>query len=174
MILFHKSQFLVCYSLGQPRGFLFADFLESHEAQKAVSVLNGFELKGKRLNCSLKRKDGARDNIGNNLVERKTFQNRVEESSEKTLYLSNINFAITKENIEEMCSDLVGPDLVEFVRFPIDRERGTSRGFCYVTFKDAASANSALDILNGVPVLGRELRVHRYEVRTPTNNREYN
>jgi RNA recognition motif-containing protein len=90
-------------------------------------------------------------------------------SANRTVYISNINFAIAKENIIEMCEDLVGPNLVENVRFPLDKESGAPRGFCYVVFREEDTVSRAIEALDGVPVLGRELRVVKYTPRLVEN-----
>ena len=41
----------------------------------------------------------------------------------------------------------------------LDRDTGRSRGFGFVTFSDAASANTAVDGMNGASLDGRSLRV---------------
>lgn len=164
--------------LDQPRGFVFVDFQNPDTARRAVTVLNGQKINGRSLVATIRSEGtikanyakptnpnrvslGYSDHVsaGSNVVRKYESQ----ESDEKTIYMSNLHFSMTKLNIEEMCQDLVGEGLVESVRFPLDRNTGTSRGFCYVTFNDAATAVRAIETLNGVPVLGREVRAVKYE-----------
>ena len=95
---------------------------------------------------------------------------KVIESSEMTLQISNLDLSITKEIIEEMCIDLIGPEfpkenteqLVESIRFPLNPETKKSRGFCYITFQKSEYVTKALYILTGVPLLGRITRASRF------------
>ena len=107
-------------------------------------------------------------------ITRKNVSNdssKVIETSAMTLYISNLDFIMTKDIIEEICIDLIGPEfptekaeqLIKFIRFPLEPETGRSRGFCYVTFKKSEYATKALDIFSSVPVLGRATRVSRYD-----------
>jgi len=159
----------------RPRGFVFIDFKDHETALKAVESLNGYELSGRTLSSNLRKKDFVKGEKTFTPTQggMRTSQPRVQESPDKTIYVSNINWTLTKVSIENMCEDLLGPNLLENVRFPIDRERGTSRGFCYITFKDPAMVEKALGTLDGVEVLGREIRAKRFEEREPSSTPRY-
>ena len=158
--------------LDKPKGFAFVDLMDHASALQAVSQLNGMELGGRTLNSSLRKKDfvkADRDPADFSARPRTDRDRppRVEENPERTVYVSNINWSLTKVSIENMCEDLLGKNLLENVRFPVDREKGTSRGFCYITFKSSDDAERAIRELNGVEVLGRLLNAKKYEARAP-------
>ncbi len=46
-----------------------------------------------------------------------------------------------------------------------DRDTGRSRGFGFVTFADAASADAAIEAMNGTDLDGRSLRVNEAQQR---------
>ncbi|HEY8431632.1 MAG TPA: RNA-binding protein [Sandaracinaceae bacterium] len=48
-----------------------------------------------------------------------------------------------------------------------DRDSGRSRGFGFVTFKDASSAQKALEEMNGAELDGRTLNVDIAQERSP-------
>lgn len=71
------------------------------------------------------------------------------------LFIGNLAFATTKEELEAAFSNY---GKVEEVRIPIDRNTGRVRGFAFVTFDSAQSAEKAL-ALDGTELNGRPIRV---------------
>ena len=63
--------------------------------------------------------------------------------------------------MKEMVDDVLGPGLYTNVRLANDRDTGRSRGFGHIDFKDGESADRAIAELNGLEVLGRELRADK-------------
>ena len=58
----------------------------------------------------------------------------------------------------DMVNDVLGPGLYNNVRLAIDRETGRQRGFGHIDFKDAETAERAVKELDGLEVMGRQLR----------------
>eukprot|EP01035_Chromulina_nebulosa_P017832 gene17832-23444_t len=144
----------------QSRGFAFIDLLDNATANKAVLLLNGHELNGRLLSCTLRKPDKTKTQFSQSSG---PIRESIE-STEKTIYISNLEFSITKQNIEEMCEDLLHEEHpVQGIKFPIDRDNGNCRGFCYVTFQKPESVLAAIEAFDGLPVLGRELKVSRYQ-----------
>lgn len=75
------------------------------------------------------------------------------------MFIGNLAWDMTQEMAEEMLNDMLGADSYSRVRLATDRETGRPRGFGHIDFKDAASAERAIAELNGLEVLGRQLRV---------------
>lgn len=73
------------------------------------------------------------------------------------VYVGNLPFKVTRESLKEMFSPY--GEIVEAVVIS-DKYSGRSKGFGFVTFADAKSAQEAIEAMNGKEVEGRELRVN--------------
>lgn len=85
-----------------------------------------------------------------------------------TIYVGNLNFKSTEEEIEELFAHY-GP--VSSVKVITDRETGRSRGFGFVEMEEA-DAEEAIKNLNGFEHNGRNLKVHFAKEKSPNNNRQ--
>lgn len=72
------------------------------------------------------------------------------------LYVGNLPYTVEEDRINEAFSQYGEVTDVKLIR---DRETGRSKGFAFVTFSSADSAESAL-IMNGQDLDGRNLRVN--------------
>ncbi|KAJ1428050.1 hypothetical protein B484DRAFT_396974, partial [Ochromonadaceae sp. CCMP2298] len=146
---------------GRPRGFGHIDFINPDEAARAVAELGGVSLLGREL-----RVDHARRKDEDAPAPRKEFNSEraprqagAGGNRDHSIFLGNLAWEVTPELVEEMLDDVLGPNLFLQVRLATDRETGRPRGFGHVDFKDAESAERALVELNGLEVMGRQLRV---------------
>jgi cleavage stimulation factor subunit 2 len=78
--------------------------------------------------------------------------------SENSVFLGNLAWDVTKEIVEDMLNDIVGPGSFTRVRLAVDRETGRPRGFGHIDFKDSETAERAIVELNGMEVMGRQIR----------------
>ena len=74
----------------------------------------------------------------------------------KKLYIGNLNFDTTDEELEGAFSEF--GELVSAIVVK-DRVSGRSRGFGFVEFTDDESAQKAKEEMNGKEISGRPLRV---------------
>ena len=81
----------------------------------------------------------------------------------KRLYVGNIPFSTTEEDLRDLFSK---HGTVESVNVITDRETGRSRGFAFVEM-DAGAADAAVQALNGADMGGRSLRVNEAHERRP-------
>lgn len=72
------------------------------------------------------------------------------------VFVGNLDFSTTRQNLEGLFSQ--HGEIVD-VAIPVDRDSGRPRGFAFVTFGNAESANAAIRNLDGADLLGRRLRV---------------
>jgi len=86
-----------------------------------------------------------------------------ETSSMKKLYLGNLPFSATEDEIREMLGAF-GP--VHSVALPTDRDTGRPRGFGFAEMDDDG-AQKAIEGLDGTQFGGRSLRVNEARPREP-------
>ena len=131
------------------------DLINPEIASKAIELLNNAPLNGKSiLVAPAERKEDRlkRDPKQQGAGSFKPRQNY------PSVYLGNLAWDLNLENIEDMLNDVLGPDQFITVRMAIDRETGKQRGYAHIDFKDEDIANRAVTELNGLEVLGRQLR----------------
>jgi RNA recognition motif-containing protein len=80
----------------------------------------------------------------------------------KKIYVGNLNFKATEEAVRQMFE---AHGEVASVKMITDRETGRPRGFGFVEMPDDASANAAIEALNGQEVDGRALSVNEARPR---------
>ena len=80
----------------------------------------------------------------------------------KRLYVGNLNFAATEDEIR---STFEAHGEVESVHLVMDRETGRSRGFAFVEMVEEEQAEQAIAALNGQNVGGRDLVVNEARPR---------
>ena len=86
----------------------------------------------------------------------------------KKLYLGNLAFSVTEENIRTEFTNLgIHTDSITVVR---DRDTGQPRGFGFVEIADAGAAEKAIASLNGKDLMGRALVVN--EARPQATRRD--
>ena len=89
---------------------------------------------------------------------------------ETKLYAGNLSYSTTDAELEEFFSQ-VGPVVEVTVIF--DRETGRSKGFGFVQMADEASAQAAVERLNGTDLGGRTIKVAEARPRRPYRERGY-
>ncbi len=73
------------------------------------------------------------------------------------LYVGNLSFNTTNQDLEEMCGEF---GTVQSVNIIEDRDTGRSRGFAFVEMSSNEEAQSAISGLNGREVDGRALTIN--------------
>ena len=74
----------------------------------------------------------------------------------KTLFIGNLSFNTTDEDLNELFKDIAG--CVD-VRVAMDRRTGQPRGFVHADFSDVESAVKAKEKLLGTQLYGRQIRI---------------
>lgn len=77
------------------------------------------------------------------------------------IYVSNIAFSMTEEQLREVFSQFGAVDSVKIIT---DRRTGRSRGYGFVEMNDT-EAQGAIDELDGKEVIGRVLKVNKAHER---------
>ena len=82
----------------------------------------------------------------------------------KTIYVGNLNYQTTEEDLHELFSQY---GEVESVKLIMDRETNRPRGFGFVDMLDDDAATAAVSMLNDKDFNGRNLRVNEARERAP-------
>ncbi len=80
----------------------------------------------------------------------------------KTLYVGNINYNVTAEDLKPLFAEYGEVISVKIIN---DRETGRSKGFGFVEMESGADA--AIEELDGKDFEGRKLRVNEARPRAP-------
>ena len=88
-----------------------------------------------------------------------------------TIFIGNLSWETEVEDLEQLFSTY---GAVKKCYLPLDKETGRKRGFAFVDFSDHNSEKKAIDDLQDVEWMGREIRVNEAEKRDRPNNKKYN
>ena len=88
-----------------------------------------------------------------------------------TIYIGNLSFDAEIEDIVGVFSSY---GEVTNCKLPLERETGRKRGFAFVDLNDHNSEKKAIDDLQDVEWMGREIRVNEAEKRNGPNNKKHN
>ena len=88
-----------------------------------------------------------------------------------TIFIGNLSWETEVEDLEQLFSNY---GVVKKCYLPLDRETGRKRGFAFVDLNDHNSEKKAIDDLQDVEWMGREIRVNEAEKRDRPNNKKYN
>lgn len=88
----------------------------------------------------------------------------------KKLFVGNLPYKTTNADLKDMFSKI--GEVTEAVVI-MDRERGVSKGFGFVTMTNDAEANSAIESWNGKEVEGRALTVNEARPQEDRPKRDF-
>jgi RNA recognition motif-containing protein len=148
---------------GRPRGFGFVTFSTPEEAKAAREALDGTIQSGRSISvrpCLAEppKRDGSVRPGSSGPAPR-----RDQQSPDTTLYVGNLPYDCTQQEIEELTLRALGDKgvggRVVRVHLPLDPD-GRKRGFGFVSLSSAEAAKAAADALNGADMRGRRLVVN--------------
>ncbi|MBC7743030.1 MAG: RNA-binding protein [Bdellovibrionaceae bacterium] len=85
----------------------------------------------------------------------------------KKLYVGNLPFSATEENLTETFAACGSVDSVKIIT---DRETGRSKGFAFVEMSSDAEAQTAISKYNGADFGGRAMTVNEAKPMAPRDN----
>ena len=88
-----------------------------------------------------------------------------------TIFIGNLSWEAEVEDLEQLFSNY---GVVKKCYLPLDRETGRKRGFAFVDLNDQNLEKKAIDDLQDVEWMGREIRVNEGEKRNGPNNKKRN
>lgn len=136
------------------KGFGHVDFADAESVKNAL-FLNGFEVMGRPL--IVERANGINTEMAAGQTPSKVGR------STPSIFIGNIDFEVTADDILEMTNELLGTGFVKKIRLSVDRETGKFRGFGHLDFSTDDDAAKALLELSEVELFGRKLRVDKAE-----------
>ena len=86
----------------------------------------------------------------------------------KKLYVGNLPFSATEENLNETFASCGTVDSVKIIT---DRETGRSKGFAFVEMGSDSEAQAAISKYNGADYGGRPMTVNEAKPMAPRENR---
>lgn len=137
------------------RGFGFVTMSTVEEAEKAVEMLNGYDVNGRLLTVNKAAPRGSRPE-------------RPPRESEPScrVYVGNLPWDVDSARLEQLFSE---HGKVLSARVVSDRETGRSRGFGFVSMASESEVNDAIAALDGQTLDGRAIRVNVAEERPRRN-----
>ena len=88
----------------------------------------------------------------------------------KKVYVGNINYATTGEQLEDLFSQY---GTVTSVNVITDRETNRPKGFAFIEMEEDSAAEAAISALNDSEVDGRNIRVNEAHDRKPRRDFRY-
>lgn len=85
-----------------------------------------------------------------------TYRSMAEAKPSKTLYIGNVPYELTDQDLQDLFEDIHG---ITDVRIPVDRRTGLPRGFGHIDFADQSNATHAKEVLSRKAPYGRKLVV---------------
>jgi RNA recognition motif-containing protein len=89
-------------------------------------------------------------------------------SSTMTIYIGNLSYQATEEDIREVFTEY---GAVQRVVLPIDRETGRMRGFAFVEMANDGDEEKAINDLDGAEWMGRQLKVNKAKPKESSGRR---
>tara|TARA_Y100000994_G_C15453876_1_gene343814 strand:- start:189 stop:476 length:288 start_codon:yes stop_codon:yes gene_type:complete len=90
-----------------------------------------------------------------------------------TIFIGNLSWDTEEEDLKDLFKTY---GEVKKCTIPLDRDSGRKRGFGFIEMSNNRSEKSAIDDLQDIEWMGREIRVFEAEQkeRSPQKNRRYN
>lgn len=85
-----------------------------------------------------------------------------------TIYVGNINYKMTETELKNTFSEFGEVDYVKIIRDKNQNDR--SKGFGFIDMNHDEEANRAIEELDGVEVMGRNLKVNKALPKKQYNN----
>ncbi len=140
---------------GRPRGFAFIRLESPSDVERALAELNGHLVGGSSISV---RRFNAEPPTRGERPERGAPRPPMQDTSDRTLYIGNLPYDTTQEEVEGLLRD-AGAESVVRVHLPVDPE-GRRRGFGFITMGTSDAAKAAVDQLRGAALRSRPLVVN--------------
>jgi RNA recognition motif-containing protein len=142
----------------KPRGFAFVDMGSAEELEAAIAAVDGttYQDREVRVTKSVAKEDVEKSTAATTRKPRGESMPQAPPDGTKKIYMGNIPFTATKEEIKAVF-EVYGEVIEVFI--PQNPDTGVGRGFAFVTMKDTDS-EKAIEGVNGMEFGGRTLVVN--------------
>lgn len=145
---------------GRPRGFGFVTLSTPQEAQAARDALDGSLQGGRSISVRPFQAEPPRRGEGGPMSSGpRSGGPRGGQAPDRTLYVGNLPYDCTVQEVEQLIHGVVGEGQVQRVHLPMDQD-GRKRGFGFVTMASAETAKQAAEQLKSADLRGRRLVVN--------------
>lgn len=152
-------------STGKIRGYGYVNFKEAAQVDEAIEKLKGLALNGREVVVDVA---ANRSNVKPRArAEKKTPFTATDPSL--TVYISNLDFDVTEEELLNLSKEAVGEQAVRRLRFYKDRETGRVKGYAHLELASPDDVAKAISFLDGRQLRTRNIRA---APSVPKENRE--
>ncbi|XP_061362477.1 33 kDa ribonucleoprotein, chloroplastic [Gastrolobium bilobum] len=146
------------------RGFAFVTMGSVDEAKEAIRMFDGSQVGGRTVKVNFPEvpKGGERLVMGPKV--RNDYKGFVD--SPHKIYAGNLGWGLTSRDLRDAFVEQPGLLSAKII---YEKDSGRSRGYGFVSFQTAEDAEAALNVMNGVEVQGRPLRLNLAAPRTPSS-----
>lgn len=88
----------------------------------------------------------------------------------KKLYVGNLAYSVTKDDLKNMFSEYGSVSEVFLIE---DRATGRSKGFGFVEMEEASEADKAVKEMDGKSIQGRNIKVNEAQPKSPRPKKRY-
>lgn len=106
---------------GKSRGFGYLTYSSKEDATKALSNLNQFEIDGRQIKVDL-----AENSVEKDSRNKPTIRTRFSNDNQNKLFIGNLDFQTTVNDIESLCSNVLGVNVLEKVDIVFDKATSKS------------------------------------------------
>ncbi|KAJ6128065.1 hypothetical protein N7471_009282 [Penicillium samsonianum] len=136
-----ENALIVHDARGLSKGFGYVTFSTVEEATEAITQQHGGIMEGREVVVQFSNT---------------TYRSMAEAKPSKTLYIGNVPYELTDQDLQDLFEDIHG---ITDVRIPVDRRTGLPRGFGHIDFADQSNATHAKEVLSRKAPYGRKLVV---------------
>jgi RNA recognition motif-containing protein len=150
---------------GRSKGFGQAYFISEQIRDFTLQALQMSELNGRELTVA-RSITGDRDETGGGGGGGRAHSSAgsggvrtAETEGSKSIFLGNLDFEVTADDVADLVTDILGPRRIMSVRLAADPYTGRAKGYGHMDLKSEEDCDRAVSMLQGMPLRGRPLRV---------------
>eukprot|EP01039_Chlorochromonas_danica_P009374 gene9374-10352_t len=153
---------------GKIRGYGYVNFKEAAQVDEAIQKLKGLALNGREVVVDVAaNRNNASAKPRTRVAEKKAPFTSTDPSL--TVYISNLDFDVTEEELLNLSKEAVGEASVRRLRLYKDRDTGRVKGYAHLELSSPDDVAKAISFLDGRQIRSRNIRA---APSTPKETRE--